>query len=63
MKLYHLGFPIIYARECLENGKYNGTETQTKSGITCQRWDSANPHLPKHRPKEQRENIVFQIFR
>ncbi|CAG2215543.1 PLG [Mytilus edulis] len=29
---------------------YNGTRSITASGITCQRWDSNSPHIPKQWP-------------
>lgn len=39
-----------YLLECV-NGvgtDYRGTKAQTKTGLTCQRWEAKFPHRPKY---------------
>ena len=45
------------------NPKYNGTVNFTVNGLTCQRWDSQNPHThrytnPKLFPEETLEDVA-----
>jgi len=49
--------PTAHCRTTEEGAEYKGPIAKTKSGLTCQRWDSQKPH--KHRFKELSEEKNF----
>ena len=58
--------PVSGIQFCIKldfNLKYNGTASSTSNGLTCQRWDSQNPHKhhynnPELFPEETIENAA-----
>lgn len=55
-----------YLLECV-NGigtDYRGTKARTKTGITCQQWDSTTPHRPNYTPQNNpRADLVSNFCR
>jgi len=55
MKINVIFFPVVFSKNCFPN--YTGTKSITRSGRTCQGWDTNIPHRTKFRPNPENNNF------